>query len=320
MFVSELFLRGFRGAREMKSSLRLSKFNVLIGRNNSGKSIILHSLFLLPHPHTLGGYGRFRERRDFYISFLAGGFDSLIYRYSGEAVIDFAASGRKYRISLPEGEAQNPETGEKFTDIYEASKYFMGREVTPGECERFALLIPNNTNALNSMFLTIADKWSEVAEKGVHTTIVREVINPAVEDDLTEILKIDKAVRMGKKIEGELFHLSVRDLGDGVERILIALTFIELCEPSILLWDDFEVSLHPDLLKSVLLWLCEKDRQIVLATHSIDVLRQLAEIKPKDAQVIKVEKSPDDILSHRTLTIEELTDALGRGEDPRFVR
>jgi predicted ATPase len=50
VFVSSVNLTEFRGIKEFKEPLELAKFNVLVGRNNSGKSVILQALSLLPHP------------------------------------------------------------------------------------------------------------------------------------------------------------------------------------------------------------------------------------------------------------------------------
>jgi AAA15 family ATPase/GTPase len=48
VFVSSLDLKEFSGIRAFQEPLKLVKFNILIGRNNSGKSAILHALSLLP--------------------------------------------------------------------------------------------------------------------------------------------------------------------------------------------------------------------------------------------------------------------------------
>jgi predicted ATP-dependent endonuclease of OLD family len=50
IFVSSLDLKEFRGIKGIKEPLEFNKFNVLVGRNNSGKSAIVHALSLLPHP------------------------------------------------------------------------------------------------------------------------------------------------------------------------------------------------------------------------------------------------------------------------------
>ena len=51
VLVRELGIQGFRGIRRLAKSLRLEKLNVLIGRNNAGKTSILEALFLLAEPY-----------------------------------------------------------------------------------------------------------------------------------------------------------------------------------------------------------------------------------------------------------------------------
>lgn len=51
MYVTELNIKEFRGIKECRETLKFTKFNILLGRNNSGKSAILHALSLLPHSH-----------------------------------------------------------------------------------------------------------------------------------------------------------------------------------------------------------------------------------------------------------------------------
>ena len=51
MLINEIkSIKEFRGIKELKEPIKLSKFNILIGKNNSGKTAILESLFLFPHP------------------------------------------------------------------------------------------------------------------------------------------------------------------------------------------------------------------------------------------------------------------------------
>ncbi|MBL7117502.1 MAG: hypothetical protein ISS94_01785 [Candidatus Syntrophoarchaeum sp.] len=44
VFVSSLDLKEFRGIKELKEPLEFAKFNVLIGRNNSGIDVLLKIL------------------------------------------------------------------------------------------------------------------------------------------------------------------------------------------------------------------------------------------------------------------------------------
>ena len=51
-YVQELDIKEFRGVRKLKEPIKFKKINILIGRNNSGKTTILDALSLLPHPYT----------------------------------------------------------------------------------------------------------------------------------------------------------------------------------------------------------------------------------------------------------------------------
>ena len=46
-FISKIDIKEFRGIKSCNTSIKLSKFNVLIGKNNSGKSSLLEALYLL---------------------------------------------------------------------------------------------------------------------------------------------------------------------------------------------------------------------------------------------------------------------------------
>lgn len=113
-----------------------------------------------------------------------------------------------------------------------------------------------------------------------------------------------------KEVNGKPFYVKVRDLGDGVKKILSVLLWLDASSPELVLWDDFEASVHPTLIKLVLEWLVKKDWQVVIATHSIDTLLKLLEIdtKNKDSSIILLQKTPEDLLLHKRHTFEELED------------
>jgi len=85
------------------------------------------------------------------------------------------------------------------------------------------------------------------------------------------------------------------------------------------LWDDIEVAMHPSLMNTSLKWLTDSDRQIVIATHSFDVLHSLTLIETKDAKVILLMKDDNDVIHHKSLETDELEEILEKGIDPRAV-
>lgn len=109
------------------------------------------------------------------------------------------------------------------------------------------------------------------------------------------------------------------DLGDGVERVLLYGLWLETYNPKVVLWDDIEASAHPGLIEAVLEWLADRDWQVVLTTHSLDVLDRLVAVEPEGASVVVLKKGPDDVLKPKVLNLDELRDMLERHLDVRLV-
>ena len=79
------------------------------------------------------------------------------------------------------------------------------------------------------------------------------------------------------------------------------------------------MAMHPSLMNTSLKWLTDSDRQIVIATHSFDVLHSLTLIETKDAKVILLMKDDNDVIHHKSLETDELEEILEKGIDPRAV-
>ena len=97
---------------------------------------------------------------------------------------------------------------------------------------------------------------------------------------------------------------------------------IESLNPNIILWDDFEIFAHPTLIREVLKWLAEGDWQVIMSTHSIDVLYELINLKDvlsEDASILQLYKTKDDVLKYNVLTLEELEDLILANQDPRLL-
>ncbi|MEA1893871.1 MAG: AAA family ATPase [Euryarchaeota archaeon] len=80
-FISEIDIKEFRGIKICKEPIKLAKVNVLIGKNNSGKSSLLEALYLFPLPRlhsTIYGGDRINQIGEGH-----SGTDSLVYGYSG---------------------------------------------------------------------------------------------------------------------------------------------------------------------------------------------------------------------------------------------
>lgn len=114
-------------------------------------------------------------------------------------------------------------------------------------------------------------------------------------------------------------YLQLKDLGTGAEKLIKMLALFEVLSPHLIIIDDFEAGFHPTMIKLFLKWLKEKNWQTIISTHSIDVLYYLVDIKPLDTSIIQLNKSNEDILSHKVLSLDELEDLLDANTDPRLL-
>ncbi len=318
--VTQLDIKEFRGIKNCKKPLKFSKLNVLVGRNNSGKSAVLQALSLLPDPTIVQPMNLQFGRGNLRISQVGDPNsrpESVIYRYAGTASLNFEFNGeKKYHIDLESRGNLACFIENRKIEFSEVCEYLGIKE---NEAQNWAVLVPNNTEFLRSVESKLSSEWAQVEKSESHIKVVREIVNPTVDEKFTEVLRRDHGLCVRKEVEGKGFYINVQDLGDGIKKALNILLFLELCNPKLVLWDDFEVLAHPSLVKRLLLWLSKKEWQVVLATHSIDVLYELVEINPKDVMVMQLRKTGDDVLTYNTLTVEEVEDFLDAGHDPRLL-
>lgn len=313
MVVQSLDLKDFRGIKAVKEPIEFSSFNVLVGRNNCGKSSIIEALALLPHP----GYIYFdRSRIDYLARLRRSDHRSYIFGYSGiaQAIYNFFNVSVKIEISdkgvraLYNNKELSP--GSPVEEFFKTVHMDREKIVT-----MYELITPNNLADVED---AISKHFDQIVKKGVHKKLVKEVINPTIDEVFTEIIHMIGGLRIRKEIAETPMYVKVNDLGLGVEKALASLLWLEFREPKLVLWDDFESNIYPTLLKRTLEWLAEKNWQVVMATHSIDILYRLAEVKPKNTKVVMLRKK-DDILAHQDLQMDELEDMINAHQDPRTV-
>jgi len=147
-----------------------------------------------------------------------------------------------------------------------------------------------------------------------------ELIDKVVHDRFTETLVQFDEITLRKELpDKRVIYVRTADLGDGVERVLIYGLWLETYKPKVVLWDDLEASAHPGLVEAVLEWLAGRDWQVVLTTHSYDVLERLVAVEPDDASVVVLRKGADDVLDSRVLGLDELRRMIESHMDVRRV-
>lgn len=99
---------------------------------------------------------------------------------------------------------------------------------------------------------------------------------------------------------------------------------MEAIKPKLLLWDDFESTFHPYLLRRIIEWLgkqVEQQRmQVVLSTHSIDVISTILDVKPTDARFIILSKDEEDILHYDVKDVYDMEVIVGASHDPSGIQ
>ena len=111
----------------------------------------------------------------------------------------------------------------------------------------------------------------------------------------------------------------MNDLGSGVEKILKIMSLVEVINPKLILIDDFESGLHPSLIEMFIEWLKNGKWQVVLSTHSIDVLNSIVDITPEDTSVLLLKKDSEDILNYEIFNLDKLTAYINSNSDPRYL-
>ncbi len=322
-YIESIYVEGFRGIRKLKEPIRLTRFNVVIGRNNTGKTSLLEALYIMPTPWE--GYldPMIGSERQHIIARLHGGHPSLIYAYSGLAQLQYKIINATIKISLSEGRLHNVLFNDQEVDNYDKYKKLLAETLNLNEeqVSYFTLFIPNDTVYLRDLYTRILNKWDYLVKHGLHRKIVSELINPVVYDVFTEVLIERGQLKLRKEISEDIgpLYIHIADQGDGIERICLVALALEYAKPGLILWDDIEVAAHPGLIEGVIRWLASKEWQVVITTHSIDVLYTLTYVNPLDAQVILLRKTKDDIVEAKTFSLDEIEELLSKNIDLRKV-
>jgi len=324
-FISEIDIKEFRGISYCKNPIQLSKFSIIIGRNNSAKSTFLEALSLMPMPFKDERIPYYDENRLDLIRSLHGN-TSLVYGYSGTASIKYKMLKKSIEIDL---DASNhikriSFDGEDKTNINEYRKKIQKllNLKNNENIQSLIFFIPDHTGYKDKLFTKIQeskDYRDTLTKKGINISVVKELINKCVDDKYSEILTDSTEMRLRKQLSKKLHYIHLTDLGDGIRKATIMALILQLFDPKLILWDDFENSAHPSLIKILLKWLSEKNWQIVISTHSIDVLNNIIKIKPKDANILLFKKNADDVLLTKSYNIDEFEDLMYSNTDPRLL-
>jgi len=314
MFVNKLTIKEFRGIKSCKNPIELSNFTVLIGRNNSGKSSILEALSLLPDPH-ISNYITGESRINYLLKLHPPtSMKRLLYLYAGTSILEYDVQGRKLRIEVSERKTNTFIDNNRSNLAELISKMY---QVPVQETPQIVLFVPYTTSILSDLENNMRNLRESITKQGYHISLAH-FLNECVNDEYSEIVFLEP-ISLRKVYPDNKVYIQLRDLGSGAEKVVKIMALLEVLSPELVIIDDFETGLHPTLIRLFLKWLKEKKWQKIISTHSIDVLHHLIDVNPKDTTILQLNKSNEDILSHKILTLEQIEDFLDANNDPRLV-
>lgn len=308
----------------------MSSLNIiLIGRNNSGKSAILDALSLLPIPDSNNSFDEIPLMRGNKLGFIRDAYyrpDSLLYGYIGEAKLSYIFMNHEITFKVkphnlpPEIHLQGLKI--EITDRKVRPNYLTQLQIPLKESGSFVLYIPNEINIFDEIGTRITQEKmkNRIIKEKIHVKIMRELVNDYVGDEFTEFLFTPELELRKEFSDRTSTYINLKDMGSGVQKVSILGLWIELVNPKVILIDDIEATIHPSMLKGLMSWLKNKDVQVIMATHSIDVLNILSEIGDENTRLIQIEKSKDDIVKHNIISNEELVDLFDANVDPRSLK
>lgn len=292
-YIKGLNIKNFRGIRNLELQ-DLGETNILVGKNNSGKTSVLEVIGMMGNPFEIGNIlylGAQREilnNQNFYYSILKSMLNPLSNSIDIAATIkgkplDFNITGQQIslvtdvphslKIEAFDGELKTNYDGQLVTEdlmILQTDKTFM---------------LSNNLNLLPVIHITPIDHLlensaNEVMKKGEKKELIqlltifdKDIIGlEIVEENQTTVPYIESK-RLG------LMPLST--YGNGLKRLFLLGSSIIRAEDGILLIDEVETAIHTSALEDVFNWFikaCKRYKvQVFMTTHSIEVIDAILE-------------------------------------------
>lgn len=356
--IKSVLVRNYRGIRNCRLE-NLKRVNVFIGRNNSGKSSLLESLYLASAAFYLreelskkvtNKIDYLLNRRCYRGYNWNNAKEVLWYEYDVESPIFIELSmeskqdaTKVIRISLFDWHP-HPVVKHQFGDhdyICFIHKYPVNSQkkleisdISPtGEIQKYDEV---RTFFSNFKFIgsTLVQEM-DVVEKKLWKDLLKKRLDKLVVEVLREGYEIEVEDLTYTTYDGETYQLAVKlpwtsirvdDLGDGARYAILLIMIAALSKNTALLIEEPENHQHPSgLARSLDMFLSlvkQNNIQVFITTHSLEFLRLLRKISEErkiDVGIYFLERDKQGRVDVRELTSENI-DVLERmGFDPRFL-
>ena len=346
-----LTIENFRGVKE--GSLEFGKVNILIGGNNSGKTTILESLFLLPNPfrpvpYIARGIGRLNalrvlslihstlgsEANIFLFHYYKGGKAAITFQKDtkAEVSLQFIAKNniidillkdkREYYLGYIHKEAPSQKVEDYLLGVRPSGEPFPLplRIRTIEYCSSTGEAVFFHPLLLDFICQYFSVQWVTLRASGM-TSMVAQKISEAVGADFNDLL-LEPFIGGSQTIYfRDKMGRGVRfgDVGSGTQVFVALALLYEHIKPKMLLIDDIESHMNPSLLTYLASWLADtvKDTNLFVTTHSLEAAKILAGVLEDYNPRIKLLELREGVLKDKDLTLEELERLEKAGIDVR---
>lgn len=292
--------------------LELDKINILIGKNNSGKSSIIKSLLLLQDNSENHAFNIRQGNITSYFQYKFINLNSLVLKntyitpdFNNECLL-------RVRIDKPKDSGWYSTTIEEQIEL--SSTLFPSTEpnnfIVPFLAKRKTLGFQSDVNAKNAN--TVHTTMSNLASKlsklnGGHPRFLQ--YSRACKDILGFIVTAypsENGHSIGIYTSDDQ-TLSINQMGDGVPQIVALLVELTFAKNKLFLIEELENDLHPSALKFLLdlIIASSEHNQFVISTHSNIVLRHLG--AEENSLIYHVETKSDNSVPESQVTLIERT-------------
>lgn len=321
MKLKELYINNFRSFENFHLTELSPSINVLIGKNNSGKSNILKSIASLQYAAIVQPYDirvkqdsmGIRYHFDIYdfkkVKIKGINFDSQEEMNQYEInCIDYSIDIRhSTRLSISTREKSGSQTGIDSMEL----EYF-----STSEPNNIVYFFPSNrkvneisqevtkrqvTNLSHNFLFLFGRIDNLLAENSTRGSQFKDLVKEILGFEISSISS-DKGKFSCYRVDDES-EIPIDKMGEGVLNILYLLTLLFSTKGSIFLIEELENDLHPEALKKLLNLILEKSsqNQFFITTHSHIVLKLLG--ADTNSKIFLVNQEYNDLIPTSTVEL-----------------
>lgn len=348
-----LEIRNFKGIKE--GSLTLGDLNILIGGNNSGKSTILESLFLIPNPfRTVFNKTAIEILASLHSTLNSNSYIFLLHNY----ITDLASISYSDDSSFIKLQFQRSSEDRNYIEVYinensnacylgglftSNNQYYLADRLQEAQLAKdgrfyrssnlssiftksFISTTIGNTIYFHPLLIKyiwqyFSDHWIELGNMGLFNNIIKKIsewTDASYDDLLLEPFTGGQLTILARTKEGRRIRLG--DLGNGFQVLITLMLLYGYVKPKILLIDDIESHMNPSLLIYTALWFADilnDGTKLVISTHSLEAVKHIAGSLEEYKPKITLMKLKDGILSTKDLSIKDVEGLEEAGIDVR---